>query len=565
MINILSAPVMAVFGGLPLIITSALAVVALVILGVVVASRYKRIPPNGIGVFYGRQYKVKDSSGADIVRGFKIITGGGKILLPVVEQFQVMSTAAFQVIINENDVPTQKNVPVQINAVATCRISPNPEEQSNAVQAFLGKEETAIAHTISEILRGHVRSIIASLTVEQILRDRAEFNKKVLEESADEFRRLGIQIITLVVQDVQDTQGYIKALGEQETAAKLRDAAIAKAEAEKETKIKTSNAAREASEVAAQNATKVADAEKQRDIQVAQFKKETETKRAEAEMANAIAKTTQEKELRVREANRDAEAAQAGILVQEKRATLKQKELEATVITEARAEREAAIIRADAGQEVAQRTARELEIKAEGVANAAVKEADGHAAKIRATANAEADATRVRLTAEADGTRAKLTAEADGAEKAFLATASGKKAGLLAEAEGTQKLADALASLSADGRLIMIMDRLPALFDKGGDAGAKMLSAVFAPLGQGLGNVKDIRIVDMGNGGGTGKTGVEKLVGSIPAMVADLVTRMQASGIDPSPLFKLARLDTTQLQQMVGLVDSLPVADEDKK
>src|SRR6185369_7450312 len=240
-------------------------VIAVAIVGFIAASRYKTIPPNGIGVFYGRKYKysyTEENVAKTGIRGFKIVTGGGKILMPIVERFEVMSTAAFQVEIKEAQVPTAKNVPVNITAVATCRVSPNSDEQSNAVQAFLGKDAEEIKNTISEILRGHVRSIIAKLSVEQILRDRSEFNKQVLEESSDEFRRLGIQIITLVVQDVQDAEGYIKALGKKETAAIIRDAAIATAEADKETAIKTSNAQREAAEVRAQNAAKVADAEK---------------------------------------------------------------------------------------------------------------------------------------------------------------------------------------------------------------------------------------------------------------------------------------------------------------
>jgi regulator of protease activity HflC (stomatin/prohibitin superfamily) len=298
-----AAPSTGLLGGffVPAIIVAI--VIAVAIVGFIAASRYKTVPPNGIGVFYGRKYKFTYTEGDQQKtgeRGFKIITGGGKILMPIVERYDVMSTAAFQVDIKESQVPTAKNVPVNIMAVATCRISPSPDEQSNAVQAFLGKNQSEIATTIGEILRGHVRSIIAKLTVEQILRDRAEFNKQVLEESSDEFRRLGIQIITLVVQDVQDAEGYIKALGRKETAAIIRDAEIATAEAKKETQIKTSNAEREAAEVKAQNAAKVADAEKTRDIQIAEFKVQTETKKAEADLANAIAKTSQEQALRSR-------------------------------------------------------------------------------------------------------------------------------------------------------------------------------------------------------------------------------------------------------------------------
>ena len=553
---------LAALSGLTIPAIAIAVVVALAVVGVVVASRYKTVPPNAIGVFYGRKYAAKDAQGNAIERGFKIVTGGGKILLPIVEQYQVMSTAAFQVEIEETDVPTAKNVPVQIKAVATCRISSNPDEQSNAVQAFLGKQPQEIAMTVLEVLRGHMRSIIAGLTVEQILRDRAEFNKKVLEESADEFRKLGIQIITLVVQDVKDTLGYIQALGQQEVAEKKRDAAIKTAEADKETKIKVSDAQREAAQVAAQNAAKVADAEKDRDIQIAEFKVQTETKKAEADMANSIAKTTQEKNLRVLEADRDTAAAQAGISVQEQRAKLKERELNATLIVEANAKRDAAIIDADALQQVATRTAKRVEIEADGNRAAAIKEGEGIASRTKSIAVADADATRVKLTAEADGAKAAQLAIAAGSEANLLAAAKGTEAELLAKAKGTLELAEAMKSLDERGQLLLVLDKLPGLFDKGGDAGAKMLAAVFTPLGTSLGAIKQVSIVDMG--GTDSKGGVAKFAGSIPSMLAEMLVKAEAQGIDIKPLLKLAKIDTGKLQQMIGLVDSVLPAETTK-
>lgn len=548
-------------------------VIAVAIVGFIAASRYKTVPPNGIGVFYGRKYKYAYVEGETTkwgTRGFDILTGGGRLLWPIIERWEVMSTAAFQLEIKENQVPTAKNVPVNIEAVATCRISSIPEEQANAVQAFLGKRPEEIGETVSEILRGHVRSIIAKLTVEQILRDRNEFNKQVLEESGDEFRRLGIQIITLVVQDVQDAEGYIKALGRRETAAIIRDAEIATAEAKKETEIKTSNALREAAEVKAQNAAKTADAEKHRDIQIAEFKVQTETKKAEADMANAIAKATQEQQLRVKEAQRDAAAAEAGVAVQEKQAAVNKKRYEATTIVEANAKAQAALIEAENLEKVASMTARRMEVEAQGAANAAVKEGEGIASKTKTIATAEAEATRVKLLAEAegnkatqlaiaDGRRASLLAEAEGSEKALLATANGKRASLLAEAEGTEKLAEALKQLSEQGRLIMILDRLPELLRTGGDAGAKMLTAVFDPLGKSVGAIKSVSIVDM-NGGGDGKGGVAGFAGSIPSMVTEFFLKAKASGIDVTPLLKLLKMDPAELAKMANIVTG-PIED----
>src|SRR4051794_38294556 len=63
----------------------------------VMASRYKKIAPNTIGIFYGRRYKWTDpTDGKSLVRGFRIVAGGGSLLWPLVEDYQELSTAAFQ-------------------------------------------------------------------------------------------------------------------------------------------------------------------------------------------------------------------------------------------------------------------------------------------------------------------------------------------------------------------------------------------------------------------------------------------------------------------------------------
>jgi uncharacterized membrane protein YqiK len=59
------------------------------------ATRYKKIPPNTVGIFYGRKYKYTDSEGKTQIRGFRIVAGGGSLLWPIVEKLEFMSSAAF--------------------------------------------------------------------------------------------------------------------------------------------------------------------------------------------------------------------------------------------------------------------------------------------------------------------------------------------------------------------------------------------------------------------------------------------------------------------------------------
>jgi flotillin len=320
-----------------------LVVLALVVAIRVAASRYVKVAPDEIAVFSGRRYTYKDEQGKTQTRGFYILQGGGKILLPIVEKVEVIKIGAFQVEVEEENVPNKDNVGVNIKGVATCRLSIAESDMGNMITNFLNKTPQDRVEFIQNILKGHVRSIVGNLTIDQLLRNRQGMNELVVSESTPELKRLGIDVINLVIQDVRDNLGYIESLGKQKVAEALRDSKIATANAEKETAITVSTAQREAAEVSAQNETKVAEAQKLRDVQIATFKQETETKRAVAETAFAIAKTAQEQTLRVQEAKRDKAAAEAGAEVQQAEAARRTMELRATTITTAEANAKALI------------------------------------------------------------------------------------------------------------------------------------------------------------------------------------------------------------------------------
>jgi flotillin len=540
-----------------------------------ILKRYKRIAPNVIGVIYGKGNKIKPApdqpeSAAPSVLGFRIVTGGGVFIWPIVEDYAEMSTEAFQIEIAEDNIPTRKNVGVHVSGVATCRISAIPVEQVNAVQNFLGKPSNEVSLMISNVLRGHLRAIVGSLEIEELLRERAKFNEQVVKECGPELSRMGITILNLAIQDVKDKEGFIEALGKQAVAIAKRDAQIATAEAERETAVKTSEAARIAAEAKAQNDAKIKEAEKQRDIQVAAFKKETEAAQAEANMSGEIAKTAQEQRLAVLQAQRDAAAAEAQIQVQAKEAERKQKELEATTIVTAEAEAKAMGIRAE-GQRKAQSIDAEtrkavaaLDAEtaaktAEGKKAAAIAEGQGESQRQLAIAEAKATATQKTLTAEAEGEKQKLLAVAEGEKAKLLATAEGIRAAKVAEAEGMEKLAEALKQLSEQGKMIVVLDRLPNLLDHAGEAGQKIAEAVFGSVAEGISKIQSIQITDLG-GGNTAKNGLANIGGMVPEIIANFFAQMKGRGIDVTDLLSKMNIDAAGLAKILGGLTATPAA-----
>ena len=205
---------------------------AVIIILKVMVGRYQKIPPNKVAIIYGRGTKV---SGEGQIQGCKVVSGGGVLVWPVFQEIDFMDTAAFKMAINEANIPNKDNVKINVGGVAVCKISTTPEDLQNAAMSFLGQKQEQIQETISSLLIGHLRSIIGKLDIDSILRDRDAFNKMVVNESTPELKRMGIQIVTLVIQEVSDGHGYIDALGEKTVAEAKRDAKIKVAQAEAET------------------------------------------------------------------------------------------------------------------------------------------------------------------------------------------------------------------------------------------------------------------------------------------------------------------------------------------
>jgi len=511
--------------------------VAFVVVVWAMASRYKKIPPNQVGIFYGRKYKYLDAEGRMQHRGFRVVAGGGALLWPIIEHFQPMSTGVSQVEIDEHDIPNKDNVKISARGVATYKIETTQESLHNAAAAFLGKTEDELARIVRNILQGHLRSIIGKLNISEILRDRDAFNKKVVEESTEELRRLGIQIITLVIQEVTDEFHYIDALGKQSVAEAIRDANIKTAQAEAETKKKVSDATREADIQVASNAVQVAQAERDRDVKKAQFKAIADTERAKAEQAFGIALAEQEKTLKVRQAERDAAEKEAQIEVQTKEAARREQELEATVVKLAEANRSKQVIEAEAAKQVAvtnAEAAKEAAIRrAEGERQARVYEGEGEASKTKAVMLAQAEG-------EAAKTKQALVAQAEG-------EAAKKGMVLKAEAEGTKQLAEALAKMTADAKMILILDRLPVLLDRGGDAMSKVATSVFASVAAPLGQIDEVRIIDMGGNG----RGLDQFGSIVPNTVFKFLSALKVQGIDLKPLLGKLGISLDELEQLL--------------
>lgn len=473
---------------------------------------YIKVPPNKVAVFYGRKHKTPQGR----IIGFRLVTGGARLRLPVLESVTYLDLMVFPIDLDVKDVPNKDGVLVSVQSVANVKIRNDEQSLIAAAERFLGLKHEDIKEIAYKNLEGHLRSIVGRLTVEEIVRDRQKFNQEVLQEAGADLARIGLGVDILTVQKIDDKEGYIQALGKRRTAEVKRDAQIGEAEAAREATIKSTTSLREGKERENENLALVAQAEKERDVKKAHYESEIESERARAKQASPLAEAKARQEVVQQETQIEIVRTQRQIEVAQAEATKREQQLLAEVVKPAYAERQRTILNAEAQKQ------KEI-LEAEGKKTATITIGEGERQRHALEGMGEADAMKAKLLAEAEGTKAKLLAEAEGVKAKMLAEAEGIKAKLLAEAEGALKKAEAFEQLSEAARTMLVLERFPDVIR----AFAPVAGAVAAPLG----NIDKLVMIDgggAGNGGGT----LGRLASTVPTTMFNLMQMSNALGID---------------------------------
>ncbi|MDP4182235.1 MAG: SPFH domain-containing protein [Bacillota bacterium] len=341
-------------------------------------------------------------------RGRRVITGGGGIVVPLLERTDIMSLENMQIDIRIDGALTSQGVGIIADGVAVVKIKSDKESILSAAEQFntskgLDHMLGVIAKTTQQVLEGKLREIVSKMTVEEIYKDRETFASHVQGVAATELQNLGLELKVLTIKDIADKNGYLEALGKPRIAEVKRDAQIGEANATKETKIKTAEANKEGEAARIQAETQIAEANRDKELKVQSYLKDQQTAKAEADLAYEIKANIVKKDVAETEMQVEIVKKQKEIELAEQEAMRKEKELEATVKKQADAENYRATKNADANRykEVAEAEARARAIEIEGEAKAKAKRAEGMAEVEIIKAKGEAEALAMAKKAEA--------------------------------------------------------------------------------------------------------------------------------------------------------------------
>ena len=368
-------------------------IVIVVLLVAYLGSRYKVAGANEALIRSGRATPLGGGEA-----GLKVVRGQGIVVLPLFHKVGKLKLTARQINVHLADAVSRQGIKVAVQGVATFKIGADDESIRNAAERFLDAQEEEVDSIVKNVLEGSLRSIVGTLTIEELNLDRQKFQQAVQDAAKGDLATSGLQIDSFTIQAIRDESGYMDLIGQQETARRERDARMAKAGADQEAAVREAEA----------NQVKI---NAERDVSV---------RRAETEMqiAAAEARAAQAGPLAQAEAQQEVTRKQTELAQLE--ADRKQKELIASTIRPAEADAEAQIRRAEGekGARIAQAQAEAEQVKLAGQAEAAIiiTKGEANARVILVNAQSESEKTKLEGNAEAGVVFTKGEAEAKALE-----------------------------------------------------------------------------------------------------------------------------------------------------
>ena len=371
--------------------------IGIIILVLLLLSSYVKAPPDKAYIISGLHKQPK------------VLIGRAGFRIPFLERLDMLYLGQITVD-TEKPVPTNDFINVDVDAVAKIRVSPDVEALQQAAKNFLNKKPNDIANELQDSLQGNMREIIGTLSLKEINTDRDSFSDQVMQKAQQDMDKLGIEILSCNIQNVTDENGLIRDLGADNTSLIKKNAAIAKAQADRDVAIAQAEADKAANEARVLSDTEIARMNNELEIKKAELKIISDTKKAEADAAYTIQQQEQQKSIETATVNAQIAKAERDAELKKQEVEIAKQKLDAEIRAQADAQRYRMEQEAQADLFKRQKDAEAKRYEEEQAAEAAKKAAEAakyakeqEAAGIAAVGKAEAEAIQAKALAEAEG------------------------------------------------------------------------------------------------------------------------------------------------------------------
>jgi flotillin len=299
---------------------------ALLALIVFIKSNMVICQPNEIVILSGRKRRQEDGS----VLGYRVIRGGRGFKWPFIESVARLPLTTLPVEVRLPKALCAGMIPVAIEGRANVKLAGRSEEGlENAVERFLGKGPEAISQIAQQTVEGALRGVIAAVSPEEANAQRLQLAKDVTAKAREDLGSLGIVLDFFQIHSISDDQGYLEAIGRRKNAEVRRDAQIAEAQADAEARQVAAEQRRLGREAEIESERTIIKRENTLAVERADLSAESNRAEERAKVAGDIARTEEK------------------IALESKRVELSGKKQQAETVVPARANREAALLKAE--------------------------------------------------------------------------------------------------------------------------------------------------------------------------------------------------------------------------
>ncbi|MER7762369.1 SPFH domain-containing protein [Streptomyces sp. NPDC097619] len=405
--------------------------VLLVLLALVIVTRYKVAGPSEAFIITGRRgRRATDPETGRVFTdnsGQKVVVGGGVFVVPFVQQRYTLDLSSRHIPVAVRGAVTLRGIKAHLEGVAIVKVGGTEDAIRAAAQRFLQQQDGIVGFT-QEVLSGALRAIVGRMSVEDVIRDRAAFAGQVAEEAEASLSGQGLVLDAFQIQDISTEGSYLEDLGRPEAARARQEADIAEA-----------GARRVAEQARLKAEEEIAVAQRTLYLRQAEIKAETDAAAAQANASGPLAEAARQQQILAEQEK-----------VAERQAALTDRQLDTEVRKPADARRYAA------------------EQEAESLRVARVKQAE--AERLAAIAAAQAEAERSRLTGEGEKQRRSALAEAEAVEGAKRGEAERSRRAAIAEAVRLEGEAEADAIAAKGAAEAAAMEKKAEAFERYGDA-----------------------------------------------------------------------------------------------
>ncbi|WP_089603653.1 flotillin family protein [Acinetobacter piscicola] len=502
-----------------ILVLAGIILVALIVIGVIIARLYKR-----------------SSKEVSFVRtgfgGEKVILNGGAIVLPVLHEVIPVNMNTLRLEVKratDQALITRDRMRVDVMAEFYVRVKPTAESIATAAQT-LGKK-TMSPQELKDLVEGKfvdsLRSVAAEMAMEELHEKRVDFVQKVQQVVSEDLFKNGLELETVSLtgldqtsfeyfnpQNAFDAEGLTKLTETIEDRRKKRN----DIEQDNDLAIKAKNLSTEQARLQILREEEYAKLQQEREIairkaeQMAEIASQEAAKKREAEEARIAAE--REIELKRIASARDveneniqkAQLIQKAQVEQKKTIELAEQDRAIAIAEKSRAESEAKAladqaraqaVKAEEEVTTVRETQRAERLKAvELVAAKQVAETDAIAITVAAAASKQAaadDAEAVRIAAQAEAEKVRLKAKGEADAKMLLAAAQEKQ--YQVDADGTRAVNEANNILSTEQVEMQI--RLALM---------KYLPEIIRESVKPMENIDDIKILQVNGLGGFNNT-----------------------------------------------------------